>query len=78
MGIKKDAHVCIWLCPNCKTVPQDERNEIYSLQKDVNQLKTTTDLILSSINSLSGKLDNCVGGINDHITALKGILINMT
>ena len=28
-------------------------------------------LILNSINSLSGKLDNCVGGINDHITALK-------
>ena len=40
---------------------QDERNELYSLMKDVNQLKTTTDLILSSINSLSGKLDNCVG-----------------
>ena len=61
----------IWICHNCRTVLQVVRKEIDSLKKDVNQLKTTTNLILSSINSLSDKLDNCVGGINDHITALK-------
>ena len=71
MGIKKDEPVGIWLCPNCRTVPQDVRNEIDSLKTEVKQLKTTTNLILSSINSLSDKLDNCVGGINDRITALK-------
>ena len=71
MGIKKDEPVGIWFCPNCRTVPQDVRNEIDSLNTDVKQLKTTTNLILKSINSLSDKLDNCVGGINDRITALK-------
>ena len=71
MGIKKYELLGIWLCPNCRTAPQDVRNEIDSLKTDVKQLKTTTNLILSLINSLSDKLDNCVGGINDRITALK-------
>ena len=71
MGIKKDEPVGIWLCSNCRTVPQDVRKEIDSLKTNVNQLKTTRHLILNSINSLSDKLDNCVGGINDRITALK-------
>ena len=65
MGIKKDDPVGICLCPNFRTVPQDLRNEIDSLKKDVNQLKTTTYLILGSINCLPDKLDNCVGVIND-------------
>ena len=34
-------------------------------------MKKTTNQILSSIKSLSDKLDDCVGGISDRITALK-------
>ena len=52
MGIKKDEPVGIWHCPNCRSVQQDVQNSIDSLKTDVNQLKRTTNLILSSMNSI--------------------------
>ena len=70
VGIKKGDPIGIWLCFTCRTVPKNTRNGISSLKNDVIQLKTTTDLILSSVNKLSTQLENCVGGINDRIMAL--------
>ena len=70
VGIKKEDPIGIWLCFTCRNVPKNIRNEISGLKNDVIQLKTTTDLILSSVNKLSTQLENCVGGINDRITAL--------
>ena len=38
------------------------------MTNDVKQLKECTS-ILSAINGLSSKLDNCIGGLQDQLTA---------
>ena len=70
VGIGKDDPIGIWLCLSCRSVPSNVKNEISSLKLDVNQLKTTTELILSTVNNLTTKLENSFGGINDRLTAL--------
>ena len=40
------------------------------MKLDVDQLKTTTELILSSVTTLTTKLENSMGGFNDRLTAL--------
>lgn len=70
VGIDKDESVGLWLCLSCKNVPQELRTEISCLTKDVDQLKQSTCSILSAVGELSSKLENCIGGINDRITAL--------
>ena len=70
VGVGKDDPNEIWLCLSCRSVPENVQNEISSLKNDVNQLKITTELILSSVNKLSTRLENSIGGINDRITAL--------
>ena len=78
VGIGQDDPIGIWLCLSCRSVPENVQNEISSLKNDVNQLKTTTELILSSVNKLSTQLENSIGGINDRITALTRQKICMT
>ena len=70
VGIGKDDPIGIWLCINCRSVPANVQNEISSLKLNVDQLKTTTELILSSVTNLTTKLENSIGGINDRLTAL--------
>ena len=70
MGIEKSEPVGLWLCVSCRKVPQDIRSEISCLKDDVDNLKLSTNQILSTVNELATKLDNCIGGINDRITAL--------
>lgn len=70
MGIGKGEPVGLWLCVSCRKVTQDIRSEISCLKDDVDILKISTNQILSAVNELATKLDNCIGGINDRITAL--------
>lgn len=70
VGIKKNDPIGIWVCLTCRAVPEHIKLEITSLKNDVSQLKTTTNMILSSVQKLSTQIENCVGGINDRITAL--------
>ena len=70
VGIQKDDPIGIWLCLRCRSVPTSVQNEINNLRSDVTQLKTTAELILSSMNNLTTKLENSIGGINDRLTAL--------
>ena len=70
VGIGKDDPIGIWLCINCRSILANVQNEISSLKLNVDQLKTTTELILSSVTNLTTKLENSIGGINDRLTAL--------
>ena len=70
VGIGKDDPIGIWVCLNCRSVPTSIQNEISNLKLDVDQLKTTTELILSSVTTLTTKLENSMGGFNDRLTAL--------
>ena len=70
VGIDKDEPIGLWLCLSCRNVPQKLRTEISYLKKDVDKLKQSTCSILSAVVELSTKLENCIWGINDRITAL--------
>ena len=70
VSVGKDDPTGICLCLSCSSVPENIQNEISSLKNNVNQLKTTTELILSSMNKLSTQLEKSIGGINDRMTAV--------
>ena len=70
VGIGKDEPIGLWLCPICRDIPQIIKSDVITLKNDVKQLKECTDSILFTVNGLSTKLDNCIGGLQDQLTAL--------
>ena len=70
VGIQKDEPVGIWLCTSCRKVPHTVQGDIECIRNDVKQLRQSTELILTAVQGLTTKLDNCVGNINDRLTAL--------
>ena len=70
VGILKDEPVGIWLCTSCRKVPHTVQGDIECIRNDVKQLRQSTELILTAVQGLTTKLDNCVGNINDRLTAL--------
>ena len=58
VGIAKDEHIGLWLCPTCRKVPSDLQNEITSIKDDVQDLNQSTQLIITAINQTFLKLQN--------------------
>ena len=70
VDIGKDEPIGLWLCPICRDIPQKVKSDVITLKNDIKQLEECTDSILFAVNGLSTKLDNCIGGFQDQLTAL--------
>ena len=70
MGIGKDKPVGLWVCETCRSIPQTVKDDVIYLKNDVEELKESTDTILSAVYGLSTQLENCFSGFQDQITAL--------
>ncbi|MEW8544985.1 MAG: SGNH/GDSL hydrolase family protein [Candidatus Thiodiazotropha sp.] len=70
VGLGKDEPVGMWMCLSCRDIPQIVKSDVISLKNDVKQLKECTQSILTAVSVLSSKLESCIGGINDRLTAL--------
>ena len=70
VGIAKDQPVGLWLCLTCRKIPQQMQNEVACIKDDVQDLKASTQLILSAVRDLAVKKENTIGEINDKLAAL--------
>ena len=70
VGIAKGEPIGLWLCPICREIPNKIQQEITCVQDEVNELKRTTNSILSAVSQLSKTMENHIGGINDRLIAL--------
>ena len=71
VGISKNDPRGLWFCLACRTIPQTLTTAINSLKVDVDNLKQSTQSILSAVKSLSTSLESSVGNLNDRLTALQ-------
>ena len=71
VGISKNDSIGLWFCLACKTIPQTLTTGIHSLKADVDNLKQSTQSILSAVKSLSTRLESSGGNLNDRLTALQ-------
>ena len=71
VGISKNDPIGLWFCLACRTIPQTLTTGINSLKADVDNLKQSTQSILSAVKSLSTSLESSVGNLNDRLTALQ-------
>ena len=69
--ISKNDPIGLWFCLACRTIPQTLTTGINSLKADVDNLKQSTQSILSAVKSLSTSLESSVGNLNDRLTALQ-------
>ena len=69
--ISKNDPIGLWFCLACRTIPQTLTTGINSLKADVDNLKQSTQSILSAVKSLSTTLESSVGNLNDRLTALQ-------
>ena len=66
MGIGKGEPLGLWLCETCRSIPQTVKDDVINLKNDVEQLKESTDTILSAVYGLSSQLENCFSGFQDQ------------
>ena len=71
VGISKNDPIGLWFCLACRTIPQTLTTGINSLKADVDNLKQSTQSILSAVKSLSTTLESSVGNLNDRLAALQ-------
>ena len=71
VGISKNDPIGLWFCLACRTIPQTLTTGINLLKADVDNLKQSTQSILSAVKSLSTSLESSVGNLNDRLTALQ-------
>ena len=70
VGIRKDDPIGIWVCLNCRKVPENLKQDICDLKHEVGEIKQSTRSILIAIESISSKLVNGLENVNDRITSV--------
>ena len=70
VGIKKEDPIGVWACPACRNVPSEVKRDLNCLKQEVDQIKQCTQSIVKAIDTLSAKLDNSIGGLNDRLTSV--------
>ena len=70
VGIKENDPIGVWVCPVCRNVPSEIKNDISCLARGFGDIKQCTQSIVKAIESLSSTLQNNIGNINDRLTSI--------